>query len=67
MYPNKFGRLLLREGNYGLNLYGMCVIRAPYKNAEFIEPERVAVHADETVSVTSGAGLILDHGQWRLK
>lgn len=67
IYPNKFGRLLLREGNYGVNLHGTCVLRPPGRDAEFIEPERVAEHGDETLSVVSGSGLILDHGQWRLK
>ena len=65
-YPNKFGRLLLREGCYGLNLHGQCIIRLPGRDAEWVEDGRVAEHGDGTLSVTSGSGLILDHGKWRL-
>lgn len=65
-FPNKFGRLLLHDGHYGLNLYGRCVIRVPGHDAEFIEDARVTEHKDETLSVSSGSGLILDHGKWRL-
>jgi hypothetical protein len=67
-YPNKFGRLLLRDGQYGLDLHGRCVIRVPGHDAEFIEPQRVVRHnGDEEFSVTSGSGLILDRGEWRLR
>ena len=68
VFPNKFGRLLLRDGQYGRNLHGHVVIRVPGHNAEFIEDHRVIDHnGEETLSVTSGSGLILDHGEWRLK
>lgn len=66
MYPNKFGRLLLQRGCYGINMQGQTVIRVPGKDAEWIEDTRVVEHADETLSVTSGSGLILDRGKWRL-
>lgn len=66
-YPNKFGRLLLRDGGYGFDMHGQCVIRVPGHDANWIESGRVTAHADETLSVTSGSGLILDRGTWRLK
>ena len=65
-YPNKFGRLLLRQGDYGVNLHAQVVIRVPGRDAEWVEDARVQEHEDETLSVTSGSGLILDHGLWRL-
>ncbi len=65
-YPNKFGRLLLRDGCYGIDMHGRCVIRVPGRDAEFIESDRAVIHDDETMSVSSGAGLILKAGKWRL-
>lgn len=67
IFPNKFGRLLLRDGQYGISLHGQAVIRVPGRNAEWVGSHRVQQHDDETLSVTSGSGLILDHGFWRLR
>lgn len=68
VYPHMFGRLRLREGQYGKDLKGRWYVRPVGEKKQF-EVYSVTEHDDKTITVLSkinGHGLILMRGTWSI-
>lgn len=70
VFPDAEGHLVLAEGDYGLDQYGLWWVRPPGQGAGVLDGHSVLEHADNTITVSPSiiAGSwhgYLERGEWR--